>query len=357
MSDIRLPGVFSGFSPWTLVRAMFAPADSLSAADSALDLFRFFRSKHVRDLKVIALISFAAGVAAVWAWRGGWQPENAAATVAACGAVIGWAYRSASARLGVVDLFACEISTLCRVGTIFDTAKHYITWYDAGPGCETLAVSAQAERTPKFVSQEEYFPVLATNAPSLQLLQADVVNYIIAFYTYMKGVRDQLRALAEIDLPAVNKDGDGSEQDGWHATLFNIVYSVFLGYENARKAVKNLIEFEPAAAESNIAILLTEIRCYAFLLRAMPLGDFRYERLRLREADYEEEVIPLCRKVESQRGRKHEKDWGPALHTAPELEKRYRQEYMAAIRTAKLKRGDAVTAPANRAPTLLAPRQ
>ena len=339
MSDSRMPSAFSGFSPWTLVRAMFASADSLSAADSASDLFRFFRSRHVRDLKLIAFIAFAAGLASVvWALIKGWPAEGVAAALAACGAVIGWAYRSGSSKLGVVDLFACEISTLCRVGTIFDTAKQMIRWYDAGPGCETSAACTQAERMPKFVSQEDYFPILAVNSPSLQLLEADVVNYVIAFYTYMKGVRDQLRALAEIGPRAVNNGGHDTEQDKWHATLFNIVYSVFLGYESARKAVKELIEFEPTAAESIIAILLTEIRCYAFLVRAMPLGDFRYDRLCLREADYEEQVIPLCRKVESQRGGKHEKDWGPALRVAPELERRYRLEYQDAIRMAKLKR-------------------
>ena len=38
--------------------------------------------------------------------------------VGVVGAVIAWAYQSGSARLGVIDLFACEISTLCRVATV-----------------------------------------------------------------------------------------------------------------------------------------------------------------------------------------------------------------------------------------------
>ena len=42
--------------------------------------------------------------------------------VGVVGAVIAWAYQSGSARLGVIDLFACEISTLCRVATVVDTA-------------------------------------------------------------------------------------------------------------------------------------------------------------------------------------------------------------------------------------------
>jgi len=333
MAEDRLCGMFSGVSPWALLRAMFAPSDSLSAAESASDLFRFFRSKHVIDLKVIAILG--SGLLIVLAWNSNWELTNAAAMLALWGAAIGWAYRSASTRLGVVDLFACEISTLCRVGTIFDSANNYISWYETKPRSNT--VCQRTGLSPKFVSQEEYFPVLANNSRDLQLLQAGVVNHIIEFYTYIKGVRDQLRALAEIDPGSTEEVGACSKQDKWHTTVFNIVYSLFLGYESARKAIKDLIEFEPAAAEARIAILLTEIRCYAFLMSNIAVGDFRYERLSLRLADYKEEVMPLCGRVESHRGEKNEKDWLPALRTTPELKRRYDEEYLRAIRRAKEK--------------------
>jgi hypothetical protein len=41
-------------------------------------------------------------------------------------AVIAWTYLTAATRLGVVDLFACEMRTVCRVGTAFDIGVTYI---------------------------------------------------------------------------------------------------------------------------------------------------------------------------------------------------------------------------------------
>ena len=46
--------------------------------------------------------------------------KYAGPAITICGAIVAWAYVSASKQLGIIDLFACEIKTLCRVGTIFD---------------------------------------------------------------------------------------------------------------------------------------------------------------------------------------------------------------------------------------------
>src|ERR1700744_644177 len=46
-------GLTSGLSFRTLIRALRSPDSELSAAESASTLFRFFRSKHVVDLKLI----------------------------------------------------------------------------------------------------------------------------------------------------------------------------------------------------------------------------------------------------------------------------------------------------------------
>jgi hypothetical protein len=54
--------------------------------------------------------------------------------VGVAGVIISWAYKSASIRLGIVDLFGCEIATLCRVGTIFDVGTHYIRAYEGRAG-------------------------------------------------------------------------------------------------------------------------------------------------------------------------------------------------------------------------------
>src|SRR5262249_20380847 len=106
-----------------------------------------------------------------------------------CGLIMGWAYQSASKRLGIVDLFACEIGTLCRVGTIFDIGRRYVEEYDR-------RLSQKTSSSGSFVSKEEYFPVFDNNSRDLQLLEASVVNHITEFYTYMKVARDAQRRLA-----------------------------------------------------------------------------------------------------------------------------------------------------------------
>ena len=54
MANQLISGLFSGLSLRALARAMGrVPTNELTATESASTLFRFFRSKHVRDLKLI----------------------------------------------------------------------------------------------------------------------------------------------------------------------------------------------------------------------------------------------------------------------------------------------------------------
>jgi hypothetical protein len=215
----RQSALCSGLSFTALRRAIgWVPTADLSAAESASTLFRFFRSKHVRDLKLICAVALSVlllHILLVLVFGGvNWGPASATApkllvvlgsgqvvmppptevpgfldsasaffsfliqyvgpAVPIYGLILGWAYQSASKRLGIVDLFACEIGTLCRVGTIFDVAKRYVDGYDAH-----LPEKGEWPASGKFVSQEEYFPVFDTNSRDLQLLEASVVENIL----------------------------------------------------------------------------------------------------------------------------------------------------------------------------------
>ena len=368
-----ISGLFSGLSFRALARAMGrVPTADLTATESASTLFRFFRSKHVRDLKLIfasalfvlavhlllvvllGLINasyafFAEAEAPQVALLGHFlvslpaaEPPwfltrlvNAAGKflsffityvgpgVPIYGVIVGWAYQTASTRLGIVDLFACEISTLCRVGTIFDIGKRYVDTYDRGP----TPARPSAAASDKFVSQEEYFPVFDSNSRDLQQLEASVVNNITEFYTYMKATRDSLRKLA--DMPAQPAAPDRptaatGEPDAWHDAMLNVIYLVFLGYESARKAVNDLIEFQPARAERSIVILLTELKCYAFLREHFTSDDLRRKRLELREDGYRRDIRKLYREVEASAGHSDEL-WVQARETLPVLVSRYNE--------------------------------
>jgi len=339
------PSALSGWSIRTILRAaLLRPSTQLIASEASSTIYRFFRSKHVVDLKVFALISMAVGAGAilVLVMAGGFyilkayqlQPlphlaevvdalqKDAGKVLGLTGLVLVWAYRSACTRLGVVDLFACEIGTLCRVGTLFDIGRKYVAQYAAGPAASKDSGKGAAPDN-GFVSQEEYFPVFENNTHDLQLLEATVVNNITEYYTYMKATRDALRRLA------------GIADEGWHGALCNVIYMVFLAYESGRKAITDLVEYEPVAAESKIVILLTELETYAFLIRYFPKDDLRYKRLKLREPEYKAEVGALYEKVANYDGATQGTEWLPALRSLDELAERYHAALGESIKRCK----------------------
>jgi hypothetical protein len=166
----------------------------LQTGDPAATIDRLFNSKHVKDLQLIVAVALAI-LALVFAFGlpsfvGNELVNPAPNTVSllhalpaamvagiskfivffvpvvgVVGAVIAWAYQSGSARLGVIDLFACEISTLCRVATVVDTARRYAGKFDQPP---TSAADTAHQPPHHFASQENYFPVFESNTRDLQ---------------------------------------------------------------------------------------------------------------------------------------------------------------------------------------------
>jgi hypothetical protein len=315
---------------------------------------RLFASQHVKDLQFIAAIALVAVLLVlcvglplsienqvqnqwsdiahrrtnwifihlVFAAAGSFLTVFAP-VIAVFGGVLAWAYQVGSARLGVVDLFACEISTLCRVATVMDTARRYVGTFNQGPPDRPGSTEIPTNR---FTSQEGYFPVFETSIRDLQSLEARVVINITAFYTYMKAVRDSLRALAEIT-PQPNEPPAGP----WHNAMRNVIYMLFLGMESARHAIDDLVEFEPQKAERTIVILISEMEAYRFLCgQFTDKNDTHHQRIALRESDYLRDVPILCRSVTNGRVAEEEvleaevdSQWLPAYQLLPELGKRY----------------------------------
>ena len=356
-----------GRPPNLATRALGRVARYAKTGDPAATLDRFFDSKHVNDLRTIIFVSFLAVLAVLVVgivlsfereWNE-WQklaadPDNARALVdqvhanlpyaAVAGflaffgpvlgvffAVVAWAYQAGSARLGVVDLFACEISTLCRVGTILDTVLHLVEKFDRGPpapsGHATSQAASQAAShavapaapASQFVSQEDYFPVFENNTKDLQSLEAGVVINITAFYTYMKAVRDSMRALAEIRPASI----EPAAALPWRDAMRSVIYLLYLGFESARKAIADLVEFEPDRAERTVVVLISELTAYGFLRREFSdEADMRCKRLRLREPEYERVVAEVRAEVEHGRRGGDAAKWEPAWLLLPELHKR-----------------------------------
>ena len=336
----------------------------LQTGDPAATIDRLFNSKHVKDLQLIVAVALAI-LALVFAFGlpsfvGNELVNPAPNTVSllhalpaamvagiskfivffvpvvgVVGAVIAWAYQSGSARLGVIDLFACEISTLCRVATVVDTARRYAGKFDQPP---TAADTAGPHQPPHhFASQENYFPVFESNTRDLQTLEARVVINITEFYTYMKAFRDYLRTLAEITPQSDELDSSSESLLRWHEAVVNVVFMLFLGLESGRHAIADLVEFQPEKAERTIVILISELEAYRFLRSWFTNSeDVRYQRLNLRESDYQRLVPKLISSVEINRAQEklieletewdrpsQASKWEPAVRLLPELETRY----------------------------------
>jgi hypothetical protein len=305
--------------------------EELDARDAASTLFRFFRSNHVLDfslifnmalvvlviqigLTVIAIVMGTPTVAAI-------ATAGASAAISIYGGILAWTYLSASKRLGVVDLFACEIATVCRLGTIFDVGRNYVEKWKRMKASN--AIDAPSAHSSDFVSKEDYFPIFATNSEDLQALESLIVSHITEFYTYMKASRDSLRKLAQIENVEAAKE-----------TMINIIYTLFLGYESGRKAINDLIEFQPTRTENLIVVLLTELECYPTLCEHFKSDKLRFRRLQLREADYECLVPQLLDKV-NERHEGNEKYWAPAERMIEELRARYERALETVRRCAR----------------------
>jgi hypothetical protein len=251
---------------------------------------RLFDSRHVNDLRLIAATAFCVTVVVfaialmnaisfcAWDWstqtftnyyqviahianRGGKHFIGVfGPTLVIFGTILGWAYQRGSNRLGIVDLFACEIDTLCRVVTIIEMVRNLT---------DNQKDSTVSQH---FTSEENYFPVLDGNTNDLQSLEANVVINITAFYTFMKTVRDSFRKEADIRDAAQRKE-----------SLKALVYMLYLTLESGRKAMDDLVEFEPTHTERTIVILISELKAYEFLrLNYQKEDEMHYNRLILR---------------------------------------------------------------------------
>jgi hypothetical protein len=207
-------------------------------------------------------------------------PFHVSAVLAAFGGIIAWCYQTGSGRLGIVDLFACEITTLCRICTINDLANTCVGAFD-------LDTSKMRGNFDPFESQETYTPVFNANAKELQVLSVKVVTNITSFYTYWKATRDAFRKLTNTSIPA-DVTTTSAELDSWRAAMRNFIYMQFLTFESARKVVRGLIEYEPSKTENTIVILLSELTLYKALLDDFVKNeeDVRYQRLAARRAGY-----------------------------------------------------------------------
>ena len=285
------------------------------------------KSSHLRDLQILGgvVVFLLAGSALLLAYSlfvatGNKGPGNsesldvtlakgaAFAFVGAAVAMLNWVYQAGNRRLGAIDLFGCEISAICRVCLVVDFAQDSVKGYKMLESM--IAANTAAPPPPQFTSVESYTPVYDKNLSDLQSLDVNVVTSVTEFYTYQKTMMDFLRSTA----------AEKSDQARLQY-MAQMIYMQFLMYESARKAVKELIDFEPNQAESLVNILCSELTLFTFLL-SLHAGDFKGNRLRLRVRGYAAAVQTELDQIELARGEGRQ-PWDKAIASLAELRTRY----------------------------------
>jgi len=143
-------------------------------------------------------------------------------------------------------------------------------------------------------------------------LQKELVHGNLDSVRTLIDVRDAMRALP------------GKTTQERHNAARDLVYLLYLGLESGRKAIEDLVEFEPQQAERTIVVLLSELVAYCFLrCEFSDPNDMRCKRLEMRKRVYEQKISNLSTLVED--GHKGHKaaQWEPAWLLLPELHARY----------------------------------
>jgi len=228
--------------------------------------------------------------------------------------VCAWAYKSASARLGIVDLFSSEIGTLCRVMTIVGMVERCTSSYERMSQPQDPGAPANPVPASRFLSNEDYTSIYDGNAKSLQDLDVSVIADSTQFYTYYKSMRDCLRRFVDLRADCTLL----TNLDPVRQALIDVIYMQFLALESGRSAITYLVEYRPVLIKETITILLSEMLAYGFLMEHLK-DDFRYPRLEMRRTGY----YTLFEGVRTETLNSSGHDWMKARTTLKELELRF----------------------------------
>jgi hypothetical protein len=118
----------------------------------------------------------------------------------------------------------------------------------------------------------------------------------------MKAVRDCLRKLADVRPMAFEsrQPADEATVTGpWHESLRSLLYMLYLALESGRKAIEDLVEYQPEQTERMMVVLISELEAYGFLRSQYDnREEMRHQRLELRYEEYRVLVPRLSALVE-----------------------------------------------------------
>jgi hypothetical protein len=181
--------------------------------------------------------------------------------------IIGWSYQSATTRFGVADLFAGEISALCRIAAVGEIMHQYAKRYYAGENQPSLPNTTT-----------DYFAVFNNDSKDMEVLDGDVVGAVTQFYANIKVFQDCLhRPVA----PAADAKLCRMQQ-------LTTIYYGFLAFESARLAMAVLIDDCERSEEGILTAMMSELPAYFFLYGELlqQVDDLRWQRIASRLDGY-----------------------------------------------------------------------
>jgi hypothetical protein len=248
---------------------------------------RLMFSTHTKDIALVTIASLALLIILLVIWIGIWVTEDhtkrtlseiasvVGVLAGACIAIIAWAYRTASQRLGVVDSIASNIFAILRISASLFVVQSVIWQYRKEErGTDVF-----------FISHEEYNITESINPNDIGFLRQDTIKRIHGFYITLRAYRDRALTLEKwYDKHAKMRDIKDDKIPEFQSITCSLIYYAFLCIENGRIALFDLLENQEFRDESVFIAITQDLRAYTFLLEeasenALP----PYLRHRLRE--------------------------------------------------------------------------
>jgi hypothetical protein len=260
-----------------------------------LGLWLLIRSKHTRDVVIVAAFSliFLISLFAVWIVAGwhAWTEQNfsktslseAVKSLSGIASIIGilgrtiialiaWAYRTANQRLAVVNTIASDIYTILRISASLYVVQNLILMYRSNI-TGTYAY---------LIAREEYSLVGKINLGDIGFLNQNTIKRVNAFYITLRAYRDRALTLAEwlktntTRSVLIDKDGREEIRSGvvndqgsqeFRSLICGVIYYAFQCIENGRIALHELLEDPEFRDEAVFAALIQDLRAFTFLIK------------------------------------------------------------------------------------------
>jgi len=248
------------------------------------------RLRHIRYVLLTLLLFVGVMAASLWFYQTNPQqqatplipslisrdsPLSALGIASIFAALFGWAYRTISQRMSVVNSISSDIYSILRASAALFVVQNIINMYrDAD--CKSYAY---------LISRDEYSLVGRITLGDIGFLNQNAIKRINGFYITLRAYKDRAIMLAEWCKTNTSHGTVGSDRlDEFRSLTVTLVYYAFSCIENGRIALYELLGNSELANEGIFLALAQDLRAITFLLMEQNDKAIReYVKIRLRE--------------------------------------------------------------------------